>query len=176
MLSEQQNNSTNGFAQLICNIFILFYIFSYSLISIWLLFDGWINKFSSLHWLWGISEGNDFSNPIILILFSLFGAILGGAILSITSFHRYVAIEKNFDLDHIWGFIFTPILSSIVGITVFTLVQSGLLVLNGSFAEGDQSISATMGFTAIGCISGYNWDVIIAKLQELSKGIFKKEE
>ncbi|GAA6170955.1 hypothetical protein NBRC116592_06250 [Colwellia sp. KU-HH00111] len=175
MSSEQQSYSTNGLAQLICNIFILIYIFSYSLLSIWLLFDGWINQFSSLHWMWGINEGNGFSNAILLVLFSLLGAILGGAILSITSFHRYVAIEKNFDLDHIWGFIYTPILSSIVGITVFALVQSGLLVLNGSFAEGEQSISATMGFTAIGCISGYNWDVIIAKLQELSKGIFKKE-
>ncbi|WP_016955938.1 hypothetical protein [Catenovulum agarivorans] len=173
---ENNSNVLKGIEKLAYSSFILIYILSYSVLSIWLLFDGWINKFSSIHWLWGIESSDGFSNGVLLTIFSLLGAILGGAILSITSFHKYIAIEKKFDRDHLWGFIFIPILSVIVGIIVFTLVQSGLLVLSGSFADGEQSITTTMGFTAIGCISGYNWDVIAAKLQELSKNIFKKDE
>lgn len=174
-LEVQTNNQDSKSKRFIFSAFLIsLYMLAYSLVSIWLLFDGWVNKFSSIHWLWKIQEGQGFPGSISLALFSTFGAVLGGLVLSITSFHKYIAIEKSFDTDHLWGFIFTPILSSIVGLIVFTLVQSGLLVLSGSFTENDQSISAALGFTAIDCISGYNWDVVIGKLQELSKSVISK--
>ncbi len=152
------------------------YIFFYASVTIWLLFDGWINEFSSLYGLWNITGNNHFPNSVNLILFSTLGSILGGAVLSITSFHRYMAVEKNFDKDHFWGFIFTPMLSSIMGIIIFTLIQSGLLVFSGTFSESEQPMSATLGFTAIGCIAGYNWDAVIIKLQKLSTSVIRKSD
>lgn len=145
------------------------YIFVYSVGTMWVLFDGFINDFSSLNWLWGSEK--QFSILVSLILFTIFGSILGGAVLSITSFHKYFAVQKIFDSAHIWGFLFTPILSSIVGLTVFSLVNSSLLILGGSFNRED-TVTSALGFTAIGCISGYNWDVVIWKLQQLSKSVF----
>jgi len=140
----------------------------YSISTIWLIFDGLANRFSSLFFLWGISVDVGFPTPIYLLLFTALGAILGGAILNIISFHKYFSVEKSFDIEYFWGFFFTPILSAIVGIVVFALVQGGLLVLNGSLDNASPSINSALGFSAIGCISGYNWDIFIRKLQELS--------
>lgn len=152
------------------------YIMIYSLLSIWLLFDGLTNKFSSLYWLWGVDSNTGFTGPVTLLLFTALGAILGGAILNIISFHKYFSVEKNFDVEYFWGFFFTPILSLIVGILIFSLVQGGLLVLNGSITDSSKSINSALGFTAIGSIAGYNWDIFIRKLQDMSKILNQKTQ
>lgn len=152
------------------------YMLVYGLGTIWLLFDGWINQFEALHWLWGMNNKADFSATICFALFTVLGAIMGGALLSITSFHRHFAIEKKFDTDHLWGYWFTPVLSIIVGIVVYALVQSGLLVLAGASNSLDNLSSAALGYTAIGSVAGYNWDIFIRKLQDLSKLLNPKEQ
>ena len=163
-------------------LFILFtslfslYLTVYPIFTIWLFFDGLVNKFSSLYFLWEIDTSTGFSTPISLLLFTTVGAVLGGAILNIISFHKYFSVEKSFDIEYFWGFFFTPILSAVVGIIVFALIQGGLLVLNGSLAESTESINSSLGFTAIGCIAGYNWDMFIRKLQELSSVLNQKAD
>lgn len=170
----EENKKTNSF--IILSIIVSIYMILYSLAAIWFWFDGWMNNFASLHCLWNISGEYTFSPSVIFSLFTILGSILGGALLNITSFHRHFAIEKKFDIDHLWGFFFTPILSIIVGIIVFTLVQSGLLVLSGMSENKENISNAALGFTAIGSIAGYNWDVFIRKLQELSKLINHKSQ
>ncbi|EKN3731991.1 hypothetical protein OU760_001117 [Yersinia enterocolitica] len=157
------------------SIVISLYILSYSVISIWLLFDGWINNFKSLSWIWNIQHDKEFPDIVRFAFFTIIGSILGGGILSITSFHRHIAINKNFDSDHLWGFIFSPILSMIIAIIIYSLIQSGLLVLTGSINENTSNISSVLGFTAIGAISAYNWDIFIIKLQDLSSKISDKK-
>lgn len=104
----------------------------------------------------------------------MIGAVLGCSILGITSFHRYVAIEKDFDCDHIWGFLLAPLLSIVVGLLIFALLQSGLVVLTSQTtpsAFNDLSVTSTFGYLAIGGVAGYNWDVFVKKLQELSANV-----
>ncbi len=144
------------------------YIFVYSIASIWLLIDGWVNNFSSLYHLWGV---DNLPSKVIFLIFTAIGAILGSAILGICSFHRYQAIEKSFDIDHLWGFLFSPLLATIIGILVFSIIQSGLIVLSGSIDGNHNPANATLGYLAIGAVTGYNWDVFIKKLQELSKSV-----
>lgn len=151
------------------------YILTYGLGTIWLLFDGWINQFKSIYWLWNMGSEKQFPPIICFAIFTVLGAIMGGALLSITSFHRHFSIEKKFDTDHLWGYWFTPVLSIIVGIVVYALVQSGLLVLSGSSNSKENILTATLGYTAIGSISGYNWDIFIKKMQDLSKILNPKE-
>lgn len=152
------------------------YILTYSLSTIWLMFDGWVNQFTSIYWLWGIMvDEKPFAPQICFALYTVLGAIMGGALLSITSFHRHFSIEKKFDTDHLWGYWFTPVLSMIVGIIVYALVQSGLLVLSGTSNTQENIQTAALGYTAIGSISGYNWDIFIKKLQDLSKILNPKE-
>ncbi|MFQ2189849.1 hypothetical protein [Aeromonas jandaei] len=170
----EENKKTMYF--IVLSIITSVYMILYSLTAIWFWFDGWMNNFSSLHCFWNISGEEGFSSSVIFSLFTILGSVFGGALLSITSFHRHFAIEKKFDTDHLWGFFFTPILSIIVGIIVFTLIQSGLLVLSGVSDNKENISNAALGFTAIGSVAGYNWDVFIRKLQDLSKLINNKHQ
>jgi hypothetical protein len=147
------------------------YIFLYTMLAGWLLFDGLINSFSSIFWVWSIEATESFPALVVYLGFTILGAILGSALLGIISFHRYKAIEKTFDLDHLWGFFFSPLLAAIVGILMFAIIQSGLIVLSGDLSTAANNESATLGYLAIGGVTGYNWDVFIKKLQDLSKDI-----
>lgn len=79
-----------------------------------------------------------------------------------------------FDRDHLWGFFLAPFLALIVGILIFALLQSGLVVLtNQSVTANAESAdtTASLGYLAIGGVAGYNWDVFVKKLQELSANV-----
>ncbi|WP_205472609.1 hypothetical protein [Agarivorans sp. Alg241-V36] len=152
-----------------------FYIVIYTFLAIWLLIDGWVNGFSSIYWMWSIdAEGFVFPELVYNLLFTMIGSLLGCAVLGITSFHRYKAIHKTFDGDHLWGFILAPVLALNVGLLTFAILQSGLVVLtHQSYTTEPNSMDtkATLGYLAIGGISGYNWDIFVKKLQELSANI-----
>lgn len=153
------------------------YIFIYVAMATWLLFDGWITNFSSLQSVWSLPKGQpSFPSHVVFSIYTILGAILGSGLLGIISFHRYVAIEKSFDNDHAWGFLFAPLLAGIVGILVFAIIQSGLIVLSGQMSTIDNESNATLGYLAIGAITGYNWDVFVQKMQELSSNILNKKE
>lgn len=154
---------------------IFLFTISYSLLGMWLLFDGYLNSFSSLYWLWGLDDSG-FPAIFRLAIFSLVGSILGCATLDIVSFHKYIAIKKVFDLDHIWGFFFSPILASIIGLIVFALFQSGLLVFSGNLSTEESPVTAELGFTAIGFVAGYSWHDVVSKFREISDGFFRKEQ
>ncbi|MBF4383405.1 hypothetical protein EA848_17225 [Vibrio anguillarum] len=153
------------------------YIFLYVVMATWLLFDGWITNFSSLQSIWTLSEGqSSLPSHVVFSIYTILGAILGSGLLGIISFHRYVAIEKSFDDDHVWGFLFAPLLAGIVGILIFSIIQSGLIVLSGQMSNIDNESNATLGYLAIGAITGYNWDVFVRKMQELSSNILNTKQ
>ena len=84
-----------------------------------------INDFAVLYEIWNVNPDDGFNSLVQLAFITVIGSILGGAILSITSFHRYIAIKKEFDIDHIWGYLLAPILNIVVGLIVYALLQSG---------------------------------------------------
>ncbi|MGR5478370.1 hypothetical protein ACPV5A_14355 [Vibrio chagasii] len=148
------------------------YIFIYTIAAIWLLIGGWVNNFSVISGLWGTNI--TLPPHVQSLFFTMIGALLGCSILGITSFHRYVAIEKSFDRDHLWGFLLAPLLAVVVGLLIFALLQSGLVVLTNqatSSTLNTPSVTATFGYLAIGGVAGYNWDVFVKKLQELSANV-----
>lgn len=151
------------------------YIFACTLGSVWLLIDGWVSNFSSISTLWTIDKNHPLPNIVISLLFTQLGAVLGGALLAIVSFHRYQAIEKTFDKNHLWGFMFSPLLALIIGTLVFAIIQSGLVVLSGGLDTKDH-YTATLGYLSIGGVAGYNWEVFIKKLKDLSKNIITTEK
>jgi len=168
MLDNNINLTGGKLFYFLVSVFSL-YIIVHSLVAAWLLIDGLTSNFSSIHYLWGVKNEVGFDDSLALLFFTIIGSVLGGAVLNIISFHKYFSIDNSFDIKHFWGFFFTPILSIIVGILIFSLVQGGLLILNGSSPEGTLSTNSALGFTAIGSIAGYNWDVFIKKLQDMSK-------
>jgi cyanate permease len=155
--------------------FLTIYISVYSVAAIWLLLDGWLTNFSSVLNLSNNESHSVLENEITFIVFTCIGALLGSALLNIVSFHRYVAIEKNFDKDHMFGFIFSPLLAIIVGILTYCIIHSGIFILSGNQTADSDSISASLGHVAIGSVAGYNWDVFVKKVQSLSAQLFKSD-
>lgn len=147
------------------------YTFAYSIFAIWLLIDGWLTGFSSILNLWSLDEGFTIPTQVPFLFFTIVGALLGSAILSITSFHRHYAINYSFNSRHIWGFFLVPLLAILVGCLVFAIVQSGLLVLTGDIANESDPVRATLGYVAIGGVAGYNWDIFVKKLESLSQDL-----
>jgi len=153
------------------------YIFLYVMMAIWLLFDGWITNFSSFQLVWSLPKGQtSLPSHVVFSIYTILGAIIGSGVLGITSFHRYVAIEKSFDDDHVWGFIFSPLLAGSIGILIFAIIQSGLIVLAGQISSVEKESNATLGYLAIGGVTGYNWDKFIERMQELSSNILNSKE
>ncbi|MCH2089764.1 MAG: hypothetical protein MK175_21505 [Pseudoalteromonas sp.] len=149
------------------------YVFIYSTFAVWLLVDGWLTGFSSILKLWGVgvSGGIEIPAQVPFLFFTIVGSLFGCGILGITSFHRHYAISCSFEKKHIWGFYLAPLLATLVGCLVFAIVQSGLLVLTGDIADENDPVRATLGYVAIGGVAGYNWDVFIKKLENLSRDI-----
>lgn len=147
------------------------YTLAYSMFAIWLLVDGWLTGFSSVLSLWHLDENFKVPAQVPFLFFTIVGALLGSAILSITSFHRHYAINYSFNSKHIWGYFLVPLLAALVGCLVFAIVQSGLLVLTGDIANESNPVRATLGYVAIGGVAGYNWDIFVKKLENLSQDL-----
>lgn len=147
------------------------YTLAYSIFAIWLLIDGWLTGFSSILNLWHLNEEFTVPAQVPFLFFTIVGALLGSAILSVTSFHRHYAINYSFNSRHIWGFFLAPLLATLVGCLVFAIVQSGLLVLTGDIANETDPVRASLGYVAIGGVAGYNWDVFVKKLENLSQDL-----
>ena len=173
-MTEQSTQDKKGFGFYSIMTAYSIYLTAYSIGALWLLIDGLTNKFSSLNNLWDIGTDGSFSTSVILLLFTIFGAVLGGSVLNIISFHKYFSVENSFGIKFFWGFFFTPLLSAIIGFIAFALVQGGLLVLSGPIGDQTNTMSSKLGFVAIGCIAGFNWDTFASKLQELSS-VFKQD-
>ncbi|EKN4822386.1 hypothetical protein ACMU9X_000442 [Yersinia enterocolitica] len=155
---------------------IAFYISFYSLFSVKFLLMAWSGDFSFLSLIL-----NDYSKlvsnkSLILVIYTIIGAILGGAILGITSLHKYSAKTKSLDFDHLCGYLLAPLLSIIIGILIFCFLQSGLLILTGSINDNSSSVMVMLGYTGVGAIGAYNWDVFIIKLKNLSKKMDESKE
>lgn len=146
------------------------YITVYTSLTVLFLFMAWVNDYSFLP----IPESFTATqtSPLDLPLFTIFGALLGGSTLSITSLHKYTAVTKTLDIDHLWGYLMAPILSIIIGILIFCLLYSGMMVLSGGFDSNTNAHSSMkIGYLSLGAICSYNWDVFILKLQRLSSHV-----
>ncbi|CZV06606.1 Uncharacterised protein [Enterobacter hormaechei] len=166
------NKSSNAFSlgRFVLSFSIFCYISGYVLLSLKLLYVVSIGDYSFLPALKETLNNNDVEK-IKLALFTILGAILGGATLGIVSLHKYSAVTKSLDIDHVWGYLMAPILSIIIGVLIFCFLQSGLFVLTGDNAVSTENFNVRIGYISLGAICSYNWDVFIIKLQRLSSRI-----
>ncbi|EPV0763382.1 hypothetical protein KAG03_13265 [Klebsiella variicola] len=160
-----------SWGRLILAFIIFIYLMTYSFFSIKYLFLSWSGDFSFLGRILHFNNTFTVNEEIKLAIFTTFGAILGGATLGITSLHKYAAVNKKLDIDHLWGYLMAPILSVIIGILIFCLLYSGLIILTGGSNPDTEKNSVKIGYLCMGAICSYNWDVFIKKLQQLSKHV-----
>lgn len=165
------NSNNRHFVYYLVVFVILCYIISVTMLSVFLLFSGWLSNFNFIFNITNSKPADGLDDMVILCLYTISGALLGGSTLSITSFHRHIIVNKCLGVDHVWGYILAPLLSTVIGILVFCLIQGGLIVFTGGDYNNSSAISAMLGYIAFGAIGAYNWDVFILKLQSLSKKI-----
>ncbi|CDG23296.1 conserved membrane protein of unknown function [Xenorhabdus poinarii G6] len=160
-----------SWGRLVLASIIFIYLMAYSFLSIKYLFLLLSGDFSFLGSMLHFNKTFIINEEIKLAIFTIFGAILGGATLGITSLHKYAAVNKRLDIDHLWGYFMAPILSIIIGILIFCLIYSGLIILTGGSNLDEEKNSVKIGYLCMGAICSYNWDVFIKKLQQLSKNV-----
>lgn len=170
MSSESTEIEFSGW-RLLLSFVIFIYIMIYTLFAIKYFFLSWAGDYGFLNDLIHPSDSLIANEEIKLAIFTVLGALFGGATLGITSLHRYSAVTKTLDIDHLWGYLMAPILSIVIGILIFCLLYSGLMVLNGGASINAAQTSVKIGYLSIGAICSYNWDVFVMKLQKLSKHV-----
>ncbi|EMM0837339.1 hypothetical protein RVV06_004841 [Enterobacter ludwigii] len=170
MSSESTEIGFSGW-RLLLSFVIFIYIMIYTLFAIKYFFLSWAGDYGFLNDLIHPSDSLIANEEIKLAIFTVLGALFGGATLGITSLHRYSAVTKTLDIDHLWGYLMAPILSIVIGILIFCLLYSGLMVLNGGASINAAQTSVKIGYLSIGAICSYNWDVFVMKLQKLSKHV-----
>lgn len=170
MSSESTEIGFNG-RRLLLSFVIFFYIMAYTLFSIKYLFLSWAGDYAFLNNLIHASDSFVANEEMKLAIFTIIGALFGGATLGITSLHKYSAVTKKLDIDHLWGYLMAPILSIVIGILIFCLLYSGIMVLNGGSSINTAQASVKIGYLSLGAICSYNWDVFVIKLQKLSKHV-----
>jgi len=157
--------------RLLLSFVIFVYIMTYTLFAIKYLFLSWAGDYEFLNNLIHPSGSLVANEEIKLTIFTIIGALFGGATLGITSLHRYSAVTKTLDIDHLWGYLMAPMLSIVIGILIFCLLYSGVMVLNGGASINAGQTSVKIGYLSLGAICSYNWDVFVMKLQKLSKHV-----
>ena len=167
------NNDAESAASTASLVLLTIYIVVYLVASLWLFVEGWLNQFSALNVLWGYPPEQTFPPMLQSAMFSLTGAIMGCGVLGISSFYRYVSVENSFQRHHLWGYYFAPILAAVIGLVIFALLQSGLLVFSGS-STGISPVSH-LGYLSIGFISGYGWYQFTVKIDELVGKLLSKK-
>lgn len=168
-MEEAQSPKGFSWRRLTLSFLIFCYIMTYTLFSLKYLFMSWSSDFSYLSALLSLSYDPIAIKEIKLALFTIAGALLGGAVLGITSLHKYAAVEKTLDVDHIWGYLMAPVLSIVIGVLIFCFLYSGIMVLNGGASTNAEQTSVKIGYMSLGAICAFNWEVFVIKLQKLSR-------
>lgn len=170
-MDEEQNLNKVNVWRFFLSLLLFIWIMVCTLITVRYLLLAWSGDYAFLHLL--LQYKNDFviNDEMKLAAYTVAGALLGGATLSITSLHKYSAVTKTLDVDHLWGYLMAPVLSIVIGLLIFCLLYSGLMVLNGGGNVNSELSSVRIGYLSLGAIGSYNWDVFLRKMQNLSKHI-----
>ena len=108
----------------------------------------------------------------VYAIYAVLGSILGAGALDIVSFHKHVSINQDFQEAHIWGYFLAPWLAAVLGLIVFALLQSGLLVFSGGISSSSNSEIAQLGYLAVGFLSGFGWLQAVEKVREIVQRFF----
>jgi len=141
------------------------YIFLYALLTLFLTFKTWSGDFNFLKL---ILDVNVINKDVQLAVSTVLGSLLGGSILSLSSFHKYIS-NNQFSVSHGGGYLIAPLFFGLIGILMYVFLQSGIFILTGQ--ETANQSSSQLAYLAMGAIASYNWDVFIKKLEGLSSRI-----
>lgn len=155
---------------------IKFIIVAFSLLYVsfilYLVVDSWVHEQAALKRFLGVPVETPFPPGFLSAVYAVLGSVLGAGVLGIVSFHRHVSIQQDFQTPHVWGYFVAPWLAAVLGLIVFALLQTGLLVFSGGGSSGPDSEISHMGYLAVGFLSGFGWVQAVEKIREVVKRFF----
>ena len=90
-----------------------------------------------------------------LIAYAVIGGGLGGVVNGFRSIIIWHAERKAFGWRFTWKYITLPPLGAVLAAMVYAIVHSGMGVLGGGFAQGENYTNQALSAFAIGALSGY---------------------
>ena len=151
---------------------IVFWMLIYTNSALFAVVTLWLDQGQTLcNWL-NVDDCTRLSSVFISSIYSMFGGILGAGVLGMVSFHQFASLEGIFDIRHGWGFLFAPFLASILGLMVFALMQSGLMIFSGTAADAETSATTNLGYLSIGFLSGFGWYPATQRINQIVSRFF----
>lgn len=89
---------------------------------------------------------------------------IGGSMAALNAFSNHKA-QADFDLGYTWWFLFRPIGGLIIGVVVYVLLISNLLLLE--LPATASTPQTTLAYSVIAFLAGFAFYRVIVKLQEL---------
>jgi len=160
----------------IAKLFLAVWILFYVSLALAVLVNSWAHNNQGLCDYLAVKDCTTLSPIFVSAIHAMLGGILGAGVLGLISFHRHVSLEQNFDIAHIWGYIFAPWLSAVLGLTVFVLLQSGLLIFSGEMGTSNEVSIQNLAYLGIGFLSGFGWYDATRRIQKIVKNFFSEKE
>lgn len=158
-------------APFLVKLLLVAWIVGYLLATLALLLDVWVLQRVTLLGLLGLPPGAVLSSGFLSALHAMLGAVLGAGVMDIVSFHTYASVKGDFQSRHVWGYVLAPLLAAVLGLVVFALLQSGLLVFAGQ-AKGEPDELARLGYLAVGFLAGFGWYEATDSIRAIVKRFF----
>ncbi len=153
-------------------LLIVAFALSYITVAFYLVVDCWVHEQKTLKHLLGLPAEQILSPIFMFAVYAVLGSILGAGALDIVSFHRYVAVKRDFQQPHVWGYFVAPWLAAVLGLIVFALLQTGLLVFSGGASSSSNSEVSQLGYLTVGFLAGFGWYQAIQKIREVVTRFF----
>ena len=150
------------------------FVIAYMLGALSVLLDVWVFGAANLRSALGVGPDTVLPEVFLSALHAMIGATLGAGSLGIVSFHTYVSLKGDFQARHVWGYFMAPVLASVLGLVVFALLQSGLLVFANRGA-GTADDLARLGYLAVGFLAGFGWWEATHSIQRIVKRFFSSD-
>ncbi|MGH6943050.1 MAG: hypothetical protein ACREH6_02365 [Geminicoccaceae bacterium] len=150
------------------------YLLLCSGLTLYLLGDVWTKSFLWFGWLFpAFVPGAEESQLLALQTFAYAtgGAVLGAVILSFRGLHKYAVVLRTFHVAYSGSYLLGPWASGLLGITTYAMLRGGLLVFAGG-EQGALSETSVYAYLALGIVTGFSWERMLARIDDLAKQIF----
>ncbi len=165
-----------GAGILLLKIVLVAWMLTYLSAALILLANTWLKTNHVFCQVFGVPDCGAISPLFISGLHAVLGGVLGAGALGLVSFHRHVSEIPEFDPAHAWGYLFAPWLAGVLGLIVFALLQTGLLVFSGGVSASEDAALSNLAFLAIGFLSGFGWYDATQRIRRVVKRIFEDAE
>jgi uncharacterized protein YacL len=159
-------------------ISILIFVFVYSTLSLFMIFDGWLFGFKFI-------RGFVFSDLSLMlpphveaIIYTMLGALIGEASAAIFTIHKYSVHKKAFDPDHAISYFYGPVLAILLSVIIYLLLQTGLFLLGPQGTKPEKEELQTIGtftYLVIGVLTGFGWLSAVKKINTIVNVFFENK-